>query len=148
MPILIGTDGTEKMSKSLGNYIGISDSPKEIFGKKRWAFPTRFFIHILNSPPMSKEKLASIKKSLTISPSIRGMSNESLHAPSFAVLFTRSCNAGEEEFDNIFILKTSERHRNDETFCLWNRSQYRNINYRKSGWPLRKRSRRLIEQEA
>ncbi len=32
-PLLEGTDGVLKMSKSLGNYIGITESPKEIFGK-------------------------------------------------------------------------------------------------------------------
>ncbi|MBE3090695.1 MAG: tyrosine--tRNA ligase, partial [Actinobacteria bacterium] len=30
MPILVGTDGVEKMSKSLGNYIGVAESPDEI----------------------------------------------------------------------------------------------------------------------
>ncbi len=33
MPILEGTDGVQKMSKSLGNYIGVSESPSEMFGK-------------------------------------------------------------------------------------------------------------------
>ena len=33
MPLLEGTDGVEKMSKSLGNYIGISEPASEIFGK-------------------------------------------------------------------------------------------------------------------
>nr|WP_157609509.1 tyrosine--tRNA ligase [Syntrophomonas zehnderi] len=33
MPILEGTDGVQKMSKSLGNYIGVSDEPYEMFGK-------------------------------------------------------------------------------------------------------------------
>lgn len=33
MPILRGLDGTDKMSKSLGNYIGVTDSPREMFGK-------------------------------------------------------------------------------------------------------------------
>ena len=33
MPILEGTDGVQKMSKSLGNYIGITEPPSEIFGK-------------------------------------------------------------------------------------------------------------------
>ena len=32
-PLLEGTDGVKKMSKSLGNYIGINEPPKEIFGK-------------------------------------------------------------------------------------------------------------------
>lgn len=33
MPILEGLDGVQKMSKSLGNYIGISDAPDDMFGK-------------------------------------------------------------------------------------------------------------------
>ncbi len=33
MPILVGLDGTQKMSKSLGNYVGISDAPNDQFGK-------------------------------------------------------------------------------------------------------------------
>lgn len=33
MPILVGLDGVKKMSKSLGNYIGITESPKDMFGK-------------------------------------------------------------------------------------------------------------------
>jgi tyrosyl-tRNA synthetase len=33
MPILVGLDGQRKMSKSLGNYIGITEPPAEIFGK-------------------------------------------------------------------------------------------------------------------
>jgi tyrosyl-tRNA synthetase len=33
MPLLEGTDGVQKMSKSLGNYVGINEPPQEIFGK-------------------------------------------------------------------------------------------------------------------
>jgi len=33
MPILEGLDGVNKMSKSLGNYIGVTDEPKDIYGK-------------------------------------------------------------------------------------------------------------------
>ncbi len=33
MPILEGTDGIQKMSKSLGNYIGVNEDPNEMFGK-------------------------------------------------------------------------------------------------------------------
>lgn len=33
MPILVGTDGVQKMSKSLGNYIGITEPPGEMYGK-------------------------------------------------------------------------------------------------------------------
>src|SRR5690242_4808561 len=33
MPILVGLDGERKMSKSLGNYVGITEAPSEMFGK-------------------------------------------------------------------------------------------------------------------
>jgi tyrosyl-tRNA synthetase len=33
MPILVGLDGSRKMSKSLGNYVGITEAPGEMFGK-------------------------------------------------------------------------------------------------------------------
>ena len=33
MPLLVGTDGVRKMSKSYGNYVGVTDPPEEMFGK-------------------------------------------------------------------------------------------------------------------
>jgi tyrosyl-tRNA synthetase len=33
MPLLVGTDGVQKMSKSLGNYVGVTEPPEEMFGK-------------------------------------------------------------------------------------------------------------------
>jgi tyrosyl-tRNA synthetase len=33
MPLLVGTDGDRKMSKSLGNYVGLNDLPNDMFGK-------------------------------------------------------------------------------------------------------------------
>src|SRR5205085_6877329 len=33
MPLLEGTDGVQKMSKSYGNYIGITEAPLEMYGK-------------------------------------------------------------------------------------------------------------------
>ncbi|MBA2312008.1 MAG: tyrosine--tRNA ligase [Actinobacteria bacterium] len=33
MPLLVGLDGTQKMSQSLGNYVGIEEAPDEMFGK-------------------------------------------------------------------------------------------------------------------
>src|SRR5690606_6461202 len=33
VPLLVGTDGVHKMSQSLGNYIGVEDDPREMYGK-------------------------------------------------------------------------------------------------------------------
>lgn len=58
MPILEGTDGVQKMSKSLGNYIGVNDDPYEMFGKTM-SIPdnliTRYF-ELLTRVPMAQVK--------------------------------------------------------------------------------------------
>jgi tyrosyl-tRNA synthetase len=55
MPILVGTDGTKKMSKSLGNYIGVTEAPEEIFGKTMrvpdGAMPEYFRLVLGEEPP-------------------------------------------------------------------------------------------------
>ena len=65
MPILEGLDGVQKMSKSLDNYIGVSDAPNEMFGKimkisddLMW----RYF-ELLSFKPM--DKIESYKKQIS-----------------------------------------------------------------------------------
>ncbi len=56
MPLLEGLDGVNKMSKSMGNYIGISEAPSEIFGKTMSVSDTlmwRYF-ELLSFRPMSE----------------------------------------------------------------------------------------------
>ncbi|XZG69560.1 tyrosine--tRNA ligase [Chitinibacteraceae bacterium HSL-7] len=56
MPLLVGLDGTNKMSKSLGNYIGIDEPANEIFGKVMSVSDTlmwRYF-ELLSFRPMSE----------------------------------------------------------------------------------------------
>ena len=64
MPILEGTDGVEKMSKSLGNYIALTDAPEEMYGKTL-SIPDelilRYFTLTTGLPPVDIEK---IKKDL------------------------------------------------------------------------------------
>jgi len=55
MPLLEGLDGREKMSKSLGNYVGIAEAPQEMFGKLMSISDTlmwRYF-ELLSFQPMS-----------------------------------------------------------------------------------------------
>jgi tyrosyl-tRNA synthetase len=55
MPILVGIDGERKMSKSLGNYIGVSEAAEEIFGKTMRvpdeAMPEYFRLVLGGEPP-------------------------------------------------------------------------------------------------
>jgi tyrosyl-tRNA synthetase len=54
VPLLVGTDGVEKMSKSLGNHIGVTDPPAEMYGKTLSipdaAMPSWYDL-LLGSPP-------------------------------------------------------------------------------------------------
>src|SRR6478736_6374640 len=54
-PILPGTDGKEKMSKSVGNHIGVTESPEEQYGKTLRlpdeAMPTWFSLLAVDEPP-------------------------------------------------------------------------------------------------
>jgi tyrosyl-tRNA synthetase len=58
LPILEGLDGVQKMSKSLGNYVGINEPPEEIFGKTM-SIPDRLiarYFELATSVPMPKIK--------------------------------------------------------------------------------------------
>jgi tyrosyl-tRNA synthetase len=64
MPLLEGTDGVEKMSKSLGNTIGISEPPQEIFGKLMRISDELMwrYLELLSFEPM--EKIRAKKKAV------------------------------------------------------------------------------------
>ncbi|MCA1616998.1 MAG: tyrosine--tRNA ligase [Acidobacteria bacterium] len=55
MPILPGLDGVQRMSKSLGNYIGVTDAPEEMFGKLMsipdQLMPAYYRLLLLEDPP-------------------------------------------------------------------------------------------------
>lgn len=61
MPLLEGTDGVNKMSKSLGNYIGINESPEEIFGKIMSISDTLMWRYFELLSDMDLKRLESIK---------------------------------------------------------------------------------------
>ena len=106
MPILAGTDGVEKMSKSLDNYIGISDPPRQIFGKTLSIPDTLihdYFVLLTNLP---REELDRIRKELN-DPAVNPRDLKRRLARELVALYhTRdAARAAEEEFDRIFVRK-------------------------------------------
>ncbi len=103
MPILPGTDGIEKMSKSLDNYIGISDSPREMFGKTL-SIPDKlmydFFLLATNIP---NSELNGIKTEIANNP----RDTKRRLAREIVALYhsQEAAQASEEEFDRIFVKK-------------------------------------------
>ncbi len=64
MPLLRGTDGSEKMSKSLGNTIGITDPPEEIYGKIMSIPDELLWEYTLSASGMQNEQLSGVLSDL------------------------------------------------------------------------------------
>lgn len=64
MPLLEGLDGVQKMSKSLGNYIGIDEAPNDMFGKTM-SIPDELMLKYYElSTNITNEELASLRQGL------------------------------------------------------------------------------------
>lgn len=63
MPLLEGLDGVQKMSKTLGNHIGITETPKEIFGKIMSISDKQMWKYYELLTTVSLEELAAMRKS-------------------------------------------------------------------------------------
>jgi len=106
MPLIVGTDGIEKMSKSYNNYIGISDTPKEIFGKTL-SIPDSIIANYYElATDISNEELVSIKHHLK-DPKINPRNIKRNLAKKLVSMYydSKTANEAEEEFDRIFIKK-------------------------------------------
>lgn len=106
MPILEGTDGIEKMSKSLGNYISLSDSPKDMFGKVMSIPDTltaRYFLYAANASPAEVAQMEENLKNGNLHP--RTAKVEA--AKRIVALYhdEAAANAAYEEFERIFVKK-------------------------------------------
>jgi tyrosyl-tRNA synthetase len=106
LPILVGTDGVEKMSKSLDNYIGINESPREIFGKTLSIPDKLIYDYFLLTTDVSAAELEQIKAALE-----DGRTNPRDLKRRLARELVRLYHSAEaaqtaqEEFDRIFVKK-------------------------------------------
>jgi len=106
LPLLIGTDGVEKMSKSLDNYIGINESPKDIYGKTLSISDDFIYPYFELTTDISNEELKTIKHKLEdknnnprdIKRYLARKLVEMYHSKESAI-------EAETEFDNIFVKK-------------------------------------------
>jgi tyrosyl-tRNA synthetase len=64
MPVLVGTDGQQRMSKSLGNYIGVAEPPGEIFGKIMSIPDGQIYGYFELVTDLGADELAKIKREL------------------------------------------------------------------------------------
>ncbi len=106
MPLLEGLDGVNKMSKSLGNYIGINEPAKEIFGKTMSVSDDLMFRYYELVSAVTLDGLQKIKDDIT-----SGLLHPMEAKKRLAVELTdRFCGAGEgaqarAEFEKVFSKK-------------------------------------------
>ena len=103
MPILEGLDGVQKMSKSLGNYIGISEAPAEMYGKAM-SIPDelmmRYFMLVTDMSIEEQEQLAKDLESGTAHP--RDVKMKLAHTIVRLYHDEEAANFGQEEFVRVF----------------------------------------------
>lgn len=106
VPLLVGTDGTEKMSKSLGNYIGINDLPKDIFGKSLSIPDNLIYDYYKLCTDIPLDELENIKEKLEDGKTNPRDIKRNL-AKTLVELYhdSEAAKSAEEEFDRIFINK-------------------------------------------
>ncbi len=106
MPLLVGTDGTEKMSKSYGNYIGIDDSPKDIYGKSLSIPDELIYTYYELATDVSSNELQEIKNTLE-KPETNPRDIKRALARKFVEMYhsEEAALEAESEFDKIFIKK-------------------------------------------
>lgn len=103
LPLLVGTDGEKKMSKSIGNYIGITDSPRDIFGKAMSIPDSLIYDYLRLATTMSEEELARQQKALS-DPKTNPRDIKALLAKTLVDAYhpAGSGEAAAEEFDRMF----------------------------------------------
>ena len=103
LPLLEGTDGVKKMSKSYGNYIGLTDEPADMFGKVM-SIPDELMVKYY--------RLASTESVAEIDAIEKGLANDELHPNKVKRALARNivaayydeeqAHAAEEQFDLVF----------------------------------------------
>ena len=106
MPLLEGLDGVNKMSKSLGNYIGITEAPENIYGKVLSVSDTLMFRYYELLSDLSAQEIAALKA---------GIENGGLHPKEVKKQLARELTArfhgqeaaqgAEAEFEKVFQKK-------------------------------------------
>jgi tyrosyl-tRNA synthetase len=106
MPLLLGTDGVEKMSKSLDNYIGINESPKEIYGKTL-SIPDELILPYFElTTNLSNDELKLIRQNLINNEVNPRDIKRSLARKLVSMYYSKNeALKAEQEFDNIFVKK-------------------------------------------
>jgi len=106
LPVLPGLDGERRMSKSLGNYIGVDESPKEIFGKVMSIPDKLIHDYFLLVTDVSDDRMAEVRSKLA-RPDLNPMLLKKELGETLVDMYhpAGSGHAAREEFERVFSKK-------------------------------------------
>lgn len=125
LPLLVGLDGVEKMSKSLDNYIGINETPSEMYGKTMSIADTMILTYFELATDIPDSELPKIKTQLQDS-QINPREIKARLASEIVKIYHGDAEAkkAEEEFNRVFREKSLPRdmpeyHYNPTSGKIW-----------------------------
>lgn len=105
MPILEGLDGKEKMSKSLGNYIGITDAANDIYGKTL-SIPDELIIRYFTlATDLKPDEIKSMDTAMKNGKNPRDMKHDLAWHLTRMYHSIEAANAARAEFEKVFVDK-------------------------------------------
>lgn len=106
LPLLVGLDGENKMSKSLNNYIGIDEAPREIFGKTMSVSDELMYVYYEYVTDVPKEEITRMKSAM-LSGDMHPRDIKVKLAKEICAQFydAETAESAEQEFNKIFVKK-------------------------------------------
>jgi len=108
-PLLVGIDGKQKMSKSLGNYIALNDEPDQMYGKIM-SIPDKLIIDYFKlTTRLSQEEIKEIEKRLNKSENPRNLKAKLAYEVTKLYYGAEKARFVQKEFDRVFKEKQLPR---------------------------------------
>jgi len=147
LPLLVGTDGVEKMSKSYGNYIAINDTPQDIFGKTMSIPDSLIFTYYELVTNLNKSQLNEIEGQLK-NPEINPRDLKRNLGKILVSMYYDEDTAEKsiEEFDKIFIKKDIPDEIEEFNYSLTGKQNIMEIMVLAKLAPSKSEARRLVAQ--
>ncbi|MFH0799166.1 MAG: tyrosine--tRNA ligase [Pseudomonadota bacterium] len=106
MPLLVGTDGVQKMSKSYGNYIGIAEPPRDIFGKMMSISDDLMWTYYELLSDLSTAEIEELKEELVIGKLHPKLAKENLAMEIIERFHSeKAAVEARDEFERVFAKK-------------------------------------------
>ncbi|MDX1623678.1 MAG: tyrosine--tRNA ligase [Gemmatimonadota bacterium] len=118
LPMLEGTDGSRKMSKSLDNYVGLTEPPEEMYGKTMSIPDDRIPAWFRLAIGASEEEVAEVERALEEGENPRDLKRRLARAVVRTYHDEEAAEAAEAHFDRLFVRHEAPEEVDERTVTL------------------------------